>query len=68
MNRMTEELLKRIKRTFEQDPSCKLRVKAIHRHGGRISKVTETVTISDVSHIQSKVDNGGYEIKEVFKL
>ncbi len=69
MNRMTEELLKRIKRIFEQDPSCTLIVSAIHkRENGGVSKVDAAVKISDVSYIQSKVDNGGYEIKSVVKL
>ncbi len=60
--------LNQIIKLFEQDPSCILRVKAIHQHDGRESKIDEIVSISDVSYIQSKVDNGGYEITEVFKL
>ena len=69
MNRLTKELLKRIKRIFEQDPSCTLRVAAIYRdEDGRASKVNETVTIRDVTHIERKVASGGYEIKEVIKL
>ncbi len=61
--------LNQIRKLFEQDPSCTLRVKATHkREDGSVSKIDETVKISDVSYIQRKVDNGGYEIKSVVKL
>ncbi len=61
--------LNQIRKLFEQAPSCTLRVKATHRReDGSVSKVDETVKISDVSYIQYKVDNGGYEIKEIIKL